>query len=633
MKIKIGDEFLDGGGVVAQSYEVNNLGDIANRQGGLSNTFTVPLSNKNKRLLGYVNNVNAASDKPYIRVPAQLYDNNTRVAVGYIKIVRANKEGFEVVFFSDNVAWFTLIKDKKLSDLDLSSLDHDYTRANIISSFTNTDGYIYPVIDYGLFAERVALEADVTEMFPAVFVKTIVDQIFKEIGWVATGEMFDEPMYDRMVLPFSLETLARTERSIIDNTVTDTLAVDDPLVGDGDIFIDVTSVIASDYTIDVTVVVDDLFLDARDELGVDIYVNGVSVSGLASITANGTYTFKRENQAVGSSIVVDLRAAFIGGSPGTESFTAAIGTTLTITPTEAIQDGNEIEVANTLPDISQTDFIKYLFNIFGIVPTADPISKIVSFDLFRNINKRLTSAVDWSSKIDVSQTIEVNFEELIQTYGQRSRFNYLEDSDDTLLQAYQSANNEAFGSGVLTIDNQHLEGNVDVYEAPFAPSINFVSFANTMYIPQIISRTPRVMLISDAPITVSELTGGNFSVFTVTSAVDGSGTAASIPFAWFAKAPYTPNTDIYLDSLSFGDIRFSALVEGTLSFYWQEYQEALNEMKYVRAFFRLDSVDIQNLDFTLPIYVSKFNAYFYLNKIVEFTGKDQVTEVEMVKIG
>ena len=56
-------------------------------------------------------------------------------------------------------------------------------------------------------------------------------------------------------------------------------------------------------------------------------------------------------------------------------------------------------------------------------------------------------------------------------------------------------------------------------------------------------------------------------------------------------------------------------------------------MKYVRAFFRLDSVDIQNLDFTLPIYVSKFNAYFYLNKIVEFTGKDQVTEVEMVKIG
>jgi hypothetical protein len=172
-----------------------------------------------------------------------------------------------------------------------------------------------------------------------------------------------------------------------------------------------------------------------------------------------------------------------------------------------------------------------------------------------------------------------------------------------------------------------------VYEAPFAPSINFVSFANTMYIPQIISRTPRVMLISDAPITVTELTGGNFSVFTVTSDVDGSGTAASIPFAWFAKATYTPNTDVYLDSLSFGDIRFSALVEGTLSFYWQEYQEALNRMKYVRAFFRLDSVDIQNLDFTLPIYVSKFNAYFYLNKIVEFTGKDQVTEVEMVKIG
>ena len=633
MKIKIGDEFLDGSSIIAQSYEVNNLGDIANRQGGLSNTFTVPLSNKNKRLLGYSNDVNATSNKPYTRVSAQLYDNNTRVGVGYIKIVKANKEGFEIVFFSDNVAWFTLIKDRKLSDLDLSSLDHDYTRANIISSFSATSGYTYPVIDYGLFAERAALEADVTEMFPAVFVKTIVDQIFKEIGWVATGEMFDQPMYERMVLPFSLETLARTELNIVDNTVTDTLAIDDTLVGEGDVFIDVTSLIKSDYTIDITVVVDDLLINPGDELTIVIFIDGSPVDGISNITTNGTYSFKKENQPIEAGDVVDLRAIFNLVVPGTPTLTAAIGTSITITPTESIQDGNEIDVSNTLPDISQTDLIKYLFNIFGIVPTADPISKIVSFNLFRNINKRLTDAVDWSSKIDVSQTIEVDFEELIQTYGQSSNFTYKDDTDDTLLQSYLSANNEAFGSGVLTIDNQHLDGIVDIYEAPFAPAINFMSFGNAMYIPQVISKTPRVMLVSDAPITVNELTGGNFTVFTVTSAVDGSGTAASIPFVWFVKAPYTPNTDLYLDSLSFGDILFTSIVEGTLSLFWTEYQQALNEMKYVRAFFRLDSVDIQNLDFTLPIYVSKFNAYFYINKIKEFTGKDQVTEVEMVKIG
>ena len=55
-------------------------------------------------------------------------------------------------------------------------------------------------------------------------------------------------------------------------------------------------------------------------------------------------------------------------------------------------------------------------------------------------------------------------------------------------------------------------------------------------------------------------------------------------------------------------------------------------MKYVEAFFKLTEVDINGLDFTIPVYIDKYKAYFYLNMIKNYQGSERATKAELIKI-
>ncbi|NRA93486.1 MAG: hypothetical protein HRU26_12535 [Psychroserpens sp.] len=230
----------------------------------------------------------------------------------------------------------------------------------------------------------------------------------------------------------------------------------------------------------------------------------------------------------------------------------------------------------------------------------------------------------------------LDFTEIVGEYGKVSIFEHIIDDEDPELGTYKSQNKLDFGNGDLTIDNEHIANRRTVYEAPFGSTINIVSFTNTLYVPQIrwldadgerdVKPVPRILLVITGT-TVEELTGGEFEDVTIGSTVQDD-----LPFAWFVKAPYTITTDTYIQSLSFGDITFTENVEGTLTEYWTEYQEVLSNIKYLTADFKLNSVDIIENDFTIPVYIDRFKSYFYINSINEFSGSDQLTEVELIKI-
>jgi len=111
MRLKVNDSFLDQyeDTVIAQTFAVNELGDIATRQGGFSNGFEIPLSAFNSEILDFPENINNLSRNPYVKVDADLIDAGTVVASGYLrfKIVEGNR--LKCTFFANNTDWFTLI--------------------------------------------------------------------------------------------------------------------------------------------------------------------------------------------------------------------------------------------------------------------------------------------------------------------------------------------------------------------------------------------------------------------------------------------------------------------------------------------------------------------------------------------
>ena len=50
-----------------------------------------------------------------------------------------------------------------------------------MDSFSNTEGYIYPLIDYNNVTERESLSFNANDFYPAVYLKTIVEKILNSI--------------------------------------------------------------------------------------------------------------------------------------------------------------------------------------------------------------------------------------------------------------------------------------------------------------------------------------------------------------------------------------------------------------------------------------------------------------------
>lgn len=654
MRIKIGDDFLDSFNdeIIAQTYAVNEIGQIELRQGGFSNDFELPLTAINRAILGIPDEINSTSRTPYQKVDCDLVDVGAVIASGYLRY-KVVSSTIKVSFFSDNVEWFTLIRDKKLTDLELSQYDHnwDYQTISAAINADKSSGYTYPLIDYGEFRLSTELDVDTTQMFPAVFVSTVMKQIFYDVGWKIDGPITLHPLYTRMVVPFSGKSFSHSSQYIEDNRQ---IATTPPGAS-------VFSTPGTDY---VSFTVSDKFFTVTAP---GLYLITSSIIVLSSPAGSGFSVFLRKNSTVISNtnfylpdtngvISVSSLGAIqleigdqisIGVIIGASITVTSVegGTTVTLTPDRTIGRGSEIQVSQILPDIKQSDFVRYIAFIFGAIPQANNFSKTVTFSFFKSVKDNLVNALDWSNKIDMSVQPELDYTQLLSNYASKSIFTYKEDTNDEELIAYEDETGKRFGQGQFDIDNDFIREESVVYEAPFSPMININSFNNQIYIPQIrfkvtggtdLTPVPKIAILSEN-ITVSELTNGLFNRLRIYDDTDEYATdyedVTSIPFCWFAKTEYTQSVDALTDTLAFDQVEFpNAIGNPIIDTFLTDYEDILNEIKYVKANFHLNESDISGLDFTIPVYVDRFKAYFFRSKIEDYQGSRQSTSVELVKI-
>ena len=71
---------------------------------------------------------------------------------------------------------------------------------------------------------------------------------------------------------------------------------------------------------------------------------------------------------------------------------------------------------------------------------------------------------------------------------------------------------------------------------------------------------------------------------------------------------------------------------GILEEYWNELKRVLENGESVTASIRLDTVDFLTLDFSIPVYIQDFGAYFYINKINDYQYQKGTYKVELIKI-
>ena len=228
---------------------IYNIQDPDKRQSSFTKTITVPSSANNDKIFASWFDVNFVLDNnnqfepffnPNKKAPCILHTDTISQMTGYAQltdiVIVDNKVEYKLTLYGENRDLFGILTDRKMNELDLSEFDHTYNETNIEASWSNTSGYVYPMVDYGdnhihwVNNQVNATDWWVTEHFkPWLFVKTLVDKIFQDAGFSYYSSFFNSDNFKKLIFQSDVDGLVKSDAEV------EGMSVDVSLTGDVDI--------------------------------------------------------------------------------------------------------------------------------------------------------------------------------------------------------------------------------------------------------------------------------------------------------------------------------------------------------------------------------------------------------------
>lgn len=230
------------------NFNIADIREPEKRSTTWSKTVILPGTTFNNDLFSNIWNVNAVINStgttnftpnfnPNLKAIAEITYNEAIQFKGICQLLNVNVTDkyeieYEVAFFGELQNVYQFFNNKFLRDLDFSEYNHKYTLYNQQLSWNNTAGFTYPMIDYGF---GINSQFKVTEMFPALFVKTIIDKMFLDAGFTYQSTFFETQLFKKLVIPYNGgSSLKLTAENVRDRTMrasrTNTLSILNDLV-------------------------------------------------------------------------------------------------------------------------------------------------------------------------------------------------------------------------------------------------------------------------------------------------------------------------------------------------------------------------------------------------------------------
>ncbi|PJJ79960.1 hypothetical protein [Mucilaginibacter auburnensis] len=647
---------------IALTFQINNLAEVKNQQGNTSNQFKIPLTQHNRRILGFPDDVAFCSDAPYKKYPAKLVQDGLEIIpYGLAELNSVDNDTASVTILSGNVDFFDAI-DGKLYDMGeiFKPYEHKWDVDSVASSQTKTSGWIYPVIDYGNLPSYPQ-PINVNYLRPGFFIKTAIDEIVKKTGYRASGSLLNDPLYPKLIAQFSnsawehgtifqnneaddpYRCVVKTnaDQTFNKNNYADRFRFYNTVVDKSNLWQtdNGNHVYRAPATLSVSVVFEfsvelmgdlsknnedqhfgivfrikkhpnaDFLTDITIDLSTDtqpvtwqLYrrvANNVKLSyELELLQGEGVYVEYNVNNSKHGTVVVKQDA------------------TLTInTKRQNVLYGHNVQCERIFPDISAKDLLKDTLQRFGIICQTDNAKRTVSFNSFRDIVNNIPVAKNWSDKC-LDQGKAISFQ--LGGYAQENKLKYKE--DDAVLPI-------GFADAVIKVNDATLPASADLFESQFAPTL--ASPYMNSSVAQIkmtehdgnefnIGVAPRILIDQKLP-----LGGGKTVTFT-----DGRGNNRIVND--YISTPYFHKVDAPDIEGNYGQA--SLKFDNLRKRYYPELEKILKQTKKVVRYFLLTPLDILELDLMVPVYIEQDSAYYYINKI-DAWRKGQATKVELVKLG
>ena len=669
------------------TYAIDDLNNLDSKSTSFSKTIILPGTAKNNQLLGNIfefANSNFTSDStPNVyynfnasrSAKARIEIDGVQTMKGVLRLLQIIVDGqhieYEVAIFGELGGFFSSLGAKKISDLDFSNWNHEYSIANIVDSWDNAnagEGYYYPLIDYGSVSLNNKHDFYYRAFRPALFVREYIDKIITGAGYTWESNFFDTNFFKRLIIPNNQSKFLVNKNQALTAQVQDSFNLTNPslirLINNNGLFTpDINNEIFTYTGVSNFDGVINLSISGKFSINpLPRYSQIGQVFGTFAIYKNGSLFYVDTNNRFGGNdgpngivnqtynltftnipltLLTNDTISIVGlqfDATGIKYITGnAIGNITLITQNPLLSPanlGDYVTINSTIPaNILQKDFFASILKMFYLMVTEDKYRdrhlKIEPFVDFYDLSP--SSYLDWSNKVDRSQPIKIK--PMSEVTARYYTIKYKSDSDYHN-ELYKKKYNEGYGD--RTFDNMlEFAKDSDTTEVIFSATPLTGYSGEDKVFSAIMKKSNNAEEQTEHNIRILQAKKiEGVSNWKICDASGGTLTTENkYGYAGHLDNPDAPNSDI-----NFGVPKelYFELVSGALSnnlfnaFYSPYLAEITDkDSRLVTCKMYLNSTDIYNLDFSKFIWID--GVLYRLNKVKDYT-EGELTEVDLLRV-
>lgn len=574
---------------ITLNFKSNLLGDISKITASNSYTIKLPRTNKNIRLLDFPDVAGHESYMMRDYFNAEYYRNGVKLFDAKAVLISCSEDGFDVA-----LTWGMSEKFIQLMNDDKSIQEFADMALPWNSSTTYDNGLVNGQLSHGYIRHNAGIDVDSNRdkifIHPSVNCMRLLEEIASYYGLTMDWGSYKQYI-ELLYLPL-ISQKASSKYNFFEANITGTLDSDIKYVK----FTQINRVdginISNTETYGDVVRIYETSLDW--ELDILIYTNKHNTLNVVELAFYSNAQYIKSLQISSNDIGL---CAYKGVIPFdiTEYSNITIririnnGALLGIIKSyikifsedvQSVSYNQYYPIGSNLPDISVVDFIKQICWLFGLFAIKSDTG--VSFISVNKIIDNRYKAVDWSKKlVPTGWTAK----ETSYTFGDFAQKNYFR---------YEENENAKSADGYMVVQNKTLDYEKDLLKLPYTAGGDNGDMRAVPYFKW-----------SDDG-TIVELVDCGDRIMQLVISFDSQG-----------------KEDARLD---FSDLKFQNRVS---RFGLSSYQDHIKSPFVIKDTFRLTEIDLKNLDYTIPVYIERYAAFF---AIISIKSQGDYSECELLKL-
>lgn len=587
----------------AMNYQSNDINELKDRKANYSQELQLPFTPVNCAVFGYVNDDDIISNVPYTKLECRLFCGDALISgKGSYVVLRDVTDKFSVQILSGTADFFETISKLEPSELELGVIQLGLDAMHP-QEFDYYNYYLYAFLSpYQGGQSNIYLKAD--DAIPMVRLRKIVEKICTNQGYTLETNLSETifnkyaiAITDRKALP---NELFNAESSGIYN-----LAYENQLnfnvveSGMGNL---------TKFFVNIGTDFGDLKYKSTQaaKIKLEITVNSSSAPvRLAVIGPDYNYSTQLSHHSISQELNLSAGNEIIISIGNEQPIPASTMVTYNITfeyeaASDIIQYPGLLDIARNIRFNSQLEIFKAFVNLFGMIVDVNNNTKKVYAYTTQKLYDNKASAINWSDKLDIREN--------------NKSFHLTDYAQNNIIQFETNPVENITKAGSFQVNDLTLEKNKTILTIGFESGRDIVVY-DVYDNPISCATVPAFQLNNDSEFEfkgckphIIEILGDFIDV----PIYEGSGGGPVTTYQY----NQTKHVDIQNQIETF----YGSLIDGMLT-----------NTFTIERLFNLSADDIESFNQFVPVYISKYGRYFYVNKIKNFV-KGKLTNCELIKL-